>query len=141
MEYTNAFIGKATQPTETELAAALGLAAVHWHSLIQSITEEVGITGQEWKGVVVKKYGWSLRLKIKTRTIVYLSPGTGCFMVSFVLSDKALAAARALRTPKLVKDALAGAQRYPEGNGIRILVRSTACLAALRRIAAVKATN
>ena len=141
MEYANAFVGQAAQPTEAEVAAALGKTAPLWKSLIQSICEEVGITGQEWKGVVVKKYGWSLRLKLKDRNIVYFSPGTGCFMVSFVLSDKALSAARAQRTPKQVRDALTEAPRYPEGNGVRILVRSTACLAAIRGIAAIKAAN
>ena len=51
---------------------------------------EGGVSDQEWKGVVVKKYGWSLRLKKKGRNILYLSPGKDCFMTSFVLSDKAL---------------------------------------------------
>ena len=41
-----------------------------------------------------QKYGWSLRLKQKSRNIVYLGPAKGCFMVSFVLSDKALNAAK-----------------------------------------------
>lgn len=141
MEYTNAFIGKAAQPSEAELAAALGPAGVHWHSLIQSISEEVGITGQEWKGVVVKKYGWGLRLKRKARTIVYLGPGVGCFLVGFVLGDKALAAAKAQRLPKAVQEALNQAPRYPEGNGVTILVRSAASLPAIRKIAAVKAAN
>jgi hypothetical protein len=141
MEYTNAFIGKATQPTDAEIAVALGPALEFWKSMIQAIVEAVGITAQEWKGVVVKKYGWSLRLKIKGRTIVYLSPGTGCFMVSFVLGDKALALARAQRVPKLVKNALTEATRYPEGNGVRIFVHTAACLPAIRKIAAIKAAN
>ena len=78
--------------------------------------------GRSGKESCVKKYGWSLRLKQKSRNIVYLGPGEGCFMVSFVLSDKALKAAKVSHLPKAVADALDAAPRYPEGNGLRLLV-------------------
>ncbi len=59
-----------------------------WTEFIKWMADEEGATGQEWKGICVKKYGWSLRLKQKSCNVVYLGPGRGCFMVSFVLSDK-----------------------------------------------------
>ena len=76
----------------------------------------------------LKKYGWSLRLKQKSRNIVYLGPGEGCFMVSFVLSDKAFEAAKQAHLSKTVQDALANAPRYPEGNGLRLVIRRSADL-------------
>ncbi len=109
-----------------------------WTDLIHWMAEKQEVTGQEWKGVVVRKYGWSLRLKQKSRNIVYLGPGKGCFMVGFVLSDKALRAAKAARLPRSVQEALAGAPHYPEGNGVRLLVRSATDLPAIRKIAAIK---
>lgn len=141
MEYSNAFIGKSTQPSDVEVAAALGPTAKLWNDFIQWMADEEGITGQEWKGVVVKKYGWSLRLKQKSRNIVYMGPGSGCFMVSFVLSDNALKAAKEAHLPKVVADALAAAPRYPEGNGLRLQVRRASDLPPIRKIAAIKIAN
>jgi hypothetical protein len=141
MEYTNAFLGKPQQPGEAEVAAALGPTAKLWDEFIEWMAKEEGVAGQEWKGICVKKYGWSLRLKQKSRNIVYLGPGQGCFMVSFVLSDKALKAAKEAHLPKAVADALAAAPRYPEGNGLRLVVQCAADLAAIREIAAIKVAN
>jgi Protein of unknown function (DUF3788) len=141
MEYSNAFLGKADHPTETEVAAALGATAKLWNEFIHWMAEKEGITTQEWKGIVIKKYGWSLRLKQKARNIVYLGPGNGCFMVSFVLSDKTLAQAKREHLPKLVQDVLDNAPRYPEGNGVRLVVRRAADLDPIRKIAAIKAAN
>ena len=84
MEYCNAFIGKADMPTRAEVAEVLGPKVKLWDELIEWMNEKAGVSEQEWKGVVVKKYGWSLRLKKKGRNIIYLSPGKDCFMTSFV---------------------------------------------------------
>lgn len=141
MEYTNAFIGRPDRPTEAEVAAVLGETANLWDDFIRWMAQEEGVAGQEWKGVVVKKYGWSLRLKQKSRNIVYLGPGKGCFLASFVLSDKALEAAKEAHLPKVVQDALAAAPKYPEGNGLRLVVQRAADLPAIRKIAAIKVAN
>lgn len=141
MEYTNAFIGKADTPTHAEVAEALGPKVKIWDELVQWMSEKLGASEQEWKGVVVKKYGWSLRLKKKGRNVIYLSPGKGCFMASFILSDKALDQAKHAHLPKAVEDVLAAAPRYPEGNGLRLLVDRASDLAAVRKIAAIKVAN
>lgn len=141
MEYANAFLGKTTEPSEAEVADALGPSDAIWKEFIAWMADHQGITQQEWKGIVVKKYGWSLRLKQKGRNIVYLGPGKDCFMVSFVLSDKALNAAKSAHLPHAVQDALAHAPRYPEGNGLRLLVHRASDLAAIRKIAAIKLAN
>ena len=141
MEYINAFIGKANRPTDAEIAAALGTTAPIWEQFIQWIAEEQHVTEQEWKGIVVHKYGWSLRLKQKKRNVVYLSPGKDCFMVSFVLSDKALNAAKETKLPRQVADVISRAPRYPEGNGVRLLVKRASDLAPIRKIVAIKVAN
>jgi len=138
MEYCNAFIGKANEPTRSEVAAVLGEKVKLWDEFIVWMSEKEGVADQEWKGVVVKKYGWSLRLKKKGRNIIYLSPSKGCFMASFVLSDSALAEAKQAHLSKSVQDALEAAPRYPEGNGLRLVVSRSADLAAIRKIAAIK---
>ena len=141
MEYINAFRAKPTQPSEAELAAALGPSTKLWNEFIQWMADEEGVATQEWKGICVNRYGWSLRLKQKSRNIVYLGPGEGCFMVSFVLSDKALQQAKQTHLPKAVADTLAAAPHYPEGNGVRLLVHRAGDLPAIRKIAAIKLAN
>jgi uncharacterized protein DUF3788 len=141
MEYANAFVGKASQPSDEEVTNALGASGMIWKNLIGWMAEKEGVSDQEWKGIVVKKYGWSLRLKRKGRNIIYLSPGKDCFMVSFVLSNKALEQAKSEHLPKAVQDALANAPHYPEGNGLRLLVHRASDLAAIRKIAAIKLAN
>ena len=138
MEYTNAFIGRTIQPSNAEVLEALGSAADVWNEFIGWMAREEHVTEQEWKGIAVQKYGWSLRLKQKKRNIVYLAPGKNCFMVSFVLSDKALTAAKAANLPKAVADALEHAPHYPEGNGLQLRVHRAKEMAAIRKIAAIK---
>src|SRR4051812_19509818 len=141
MEYSNAFVGKADEPTRSEVAKTLGAKVKLWDELIEWMREKGGVPDQEWKGVVVKKYGWSLRLKKKGRNILYLSPGKGCFMASFVLSDKALDEAKHAHLSRSVQDALEAAPRYPEGNGLRLRVTRASDLEALRKIAGIKIAN
>ena len=93
---TNAFIGKAKKPTEEELAAALGPAKAVWDLFIAGLAEENGVDVQEWSSYS-RKAGWSLRLKRKKRTIVWLAPCQRCFRVAFILGDKAMKAARECR--------------------------------------------
>lgn len=138
MEYSNAFVGKAERPSEAELTAMLGASVAVWNEFIAWMANEEQVAEQEWKGVCVKKYGWSLRLKQKSCNIVYLCPGKGCFMVSFVLSDKALKAAKEERLPKSVANVLATAPHYPEGNGVRLVVERSRDLAPIRKIATIK---
>jgi hypothetical protein len=89
----NAFIGQSKRPTETELASVLSGSHALWQQLVADLKRELKLDKEEWNSYSIKA-GWSLRLQLKKRNIVYLSPGAGCFLASFALGDKALAAAR-----------------------------------------------
>jgi hypothetical protein len=141
MDAPNAFLGKASQPSNAEVTVALGPAAPLWSELIDEITTDAGKLTQEWKGIYVNKYGWSLRLKQKGRNIVYLSPCHNCFRVAFALSDKAVNAAKESHLPKTVAQALATAPHYPEGTGLRLTVNRPGDLRAIRKIAQIKLAN
>ena len=141
MAVVNAFIGKTEQPSPEELAGVLGPSEKLWHEFIAWMGTELGVTTQEWKGVCTKKYGWSLRLKVKARNIVYLGPSTGCFQVAFVLGDRALKVARETRFPAVVMQTIAEAPHYPEGTGLRLLVKSAKDLPAIRKLAEIKLAN
>ncbi len=136
----NAFIGKTKKPTEEELAAALGPAKAVWDRFIAGLAEENGVDVQEWSSYS-RKAGWSLRLKRKKRTIVWLAPCQGCFRVAFILGDKAMKAARECQLPKRVVKILDEAPKYPEGTGVRIAVKGDKDIAVLKKLAAIKLAN
>jgi len=133
----NAFIDESAEPTELKLAIALGPAKSLWDKLVDDLAKESGVDIQEWKSVS-RKYGWSLRLKLKKRTIVYLSPHHGCFTTSFVLGDKAVKAAHAADLPASVIKELGQAKRYAEGTGVRIEVKSPKEIAIVKKLTAIK---
>jgi Protein of unknown function (DUF3788) len=141
MDAPNAFIGWANQPSDIEISAALGTAAPLWSQLIDEVTADACQLTQEWKGIYVHKYGWSLRLKRKSRNIIFMSPCQNCFRVAFTLSDKAVTAAKEAHLPKAVSQALAAAPKYPEGTGLRLTVNRPGDLPAIRKIARIKLAN
>jgi len=140
MEVPNAFIGKKVQPTADELSNALGPTATLWNQLVDWFAADQHVVEQEWKPSSAK-WGWTLLLKLKKRRIAYLAPCAGCFRVSFVLGDRAVAAARQSGLPKSVLNLLDAAPRYAEGTGLRLLVKGTKDLGPIRKLAIVKLEN
>ena len=137
-ELQNAFLGKPQPPSPSEIAAALGPTAVLWDEIVNRITHDEAITAQEWKGVCAKKYGWSLRLLSKKRNIVHLSPCAGCFRVAFVFGDKAMLAVREASFPEAVARIISTAPQYPEGTGVRLLVKRRSDLPPIFKLARIK---
>jgi Protein of unknown function (DUF3788) len=136
----NAFINKPKQPTNAELAAALGPAKSVWDQLLADLAQEYGANVHEWNSYSLKA-GWSLRVKRKARTIVWLAPCPGCFRVAFILGDKAVQAARQSRLPQRIVKALDEAPKYPEGTGVRLEVKSSRDIGTLKKLAAIKLAN
>jgi hypothetical protein len=132
----NAFIGRTLPPTDDELSTELGAARVLWDELIT----ELALPIQEWNSYSPKA-GWSLKLKLKKRTILYLAPCHGSFRVAFVLGAKAVEAARQSKLPKAVLKIIDEAPRYPEGTGVRLEIAARKDLAAVKKLAAVKLAN
>jgi hypothetical protein len=139
METANAFIGKTTRPTEAELEAALGSTAALWKQLVSWMAEQ-GAAIQEWNSYSPKA-GWALRLKQKKRNIVYLAPCAGHFRIAFIFGDRAVAAAREGNLSKSTLKLLDEAPRYPEGTGLRLMVKAAKDLAAIKRLALIKMAN
>ena len=132
----NAFIGRTKPPTDEELSTELGAARALWDELLT----ELALPIQEWNSYSPKA-GWSLKLKLKKRTIVYLAPCHGSFRVAFILGDKAKEAARQLKLPKAVLKIIDEAPRYPEGTGVRLEIAARKDLAAVKKLAEVKLAN
>jgi Protein of unknown function (DUF3788) len=134
--FDNAFAGKRTNPNDADLAVALGPAKGFWDELVHDLTRECGID-PEWGSSSVKA-GWSLRLKLKERIIVYLIPNRGSVQVALVLGDKAVKVARQSALPAHIRKMIGEARRYAEGTGVRITVQGREDVAAIRQLARIK---
>jgi hypothetical protein len=140
MENFNAFINHAAQPTPEELATALGPTATIWNKLVGCLADEFGLNVQEWNSYSLKA-GWSMRLKLKKRNILYMSPCKDYFRVAFILGDKAVKATRQIKLPQRIAKAIEDAPRYPEGTGVRLIVKRMSDLPAIQKLAAIKLAN
>ena len=139
METVNAFIGRTVVPTAKEVDAVLGATAELWDQLVEWLAEQ-GAATQEWNSYS-PKVGWALRLKVKKRNIIYLGPCDGCFRVALILGDKAVAAARQGDLSKSTLKLLDEAPRYPEGTGLRLMVKAAKDLVAIKKLALIKLAN
>ena len=136
----NAFIGKAEKPTDGDLAAALGPARATWDRLLADLDREHGANIHEWN-CYSPKAGWSLRVKRKERTIVWLAPCPGSFRVAFILGDKAVRAAQQAKLPKSVLQRIDEAKKYAEGRGIRLEPKTPKDIETVKKLAVIKLAN
>jgi len=140
MENENAFRGRKDQPSQEEILSALGPSTAAWNHLVGWLSDQHGVAQQQWK-TSGAKYGWSLSLLLKKRTIVYLSPCLNCFRVAFILGDRALAAALQSDLPPWAIKELHEATKYGEGTGIRILVKKMEDLDPIYILTGIKIAN
>ena len=133
----NAFVGKTTRPSDSDLGKALGGAKPLWDQLVAELASEHGVTLQEWKSYSAKS-GWALRLMRGKRTIVWLAPYAGCFQVAFIFGEKAVTAIRQSGMPARVLRMLDEAPEYPEGTGLRFQLKAVKDIALVKKLAAIK---
>ncbi len=131
------FEDKAKIPDEKTLAQGLGASKRLWDDLVRDITAQYGPVTEAWGFYK----SWSLRLRQKKRTILYLLPRDGHFQCAFVYGGKAAEAARLAKLPKAVMKAIAEAPVYVESRGFRLEVRSERDLSVMNKLAAIKMAN
>ncbi len=136
----NAFAGQSVEPSRKELAAVLGPNLALWTKLVSDLRHELKLDGEDWHSSGMK-YGWSYRLQLRTRNIVYLGPRVGFFVAAFALGDKAVAAARQSGLPARVLKMLAEARRYAEGTALGIEVASPEDLDIVKTLVRIKVDN
>lgn len=115
----------------------LGRAGALWARLHAGLVSEFGPLAEKWSFSKTTNR-WSLQLKRKQRTVVYLIPCRGHFLASFALGDKACAAAKDGGVSASVLAVIEAAPRYPEGRGVRLEVRSARDVSSVAGLAAIK---
>ena len=134
------FDDKSKTPQESELAEALGRTSKLWDELKSHLSSRFDPLSADW-GFSGQNWGWSLRLKHKKRTILYLTPCKRHFLVGFALGEKAVKAAHDSALPAAVLECIDNAPKYAEGRGVRIEVRTKKDLGAVQKLAAIKMAN
>ncbi len=136
----NAFAGQKLRPTEKAVATVLGSTLPLWKSLVDDLKEELKIDTAEWHSSSAK-YGWSLRLQLKKRNIVYLGPRHGWFVAAFALGDRAVIAAKQSDLPADVIQNINESKRYAEGTAVRIDVKKPSDVEAVKLLSKIKIEN
>lgn len=129
---TSAFRQKGVPPDAAAVAAALGDAAAAWASLRTRIAATHGPVVESW-AFSGAKLGWTLRVALGRRPLVYLTPLAGRFRASVALDEAAVA-----RAPASLAGAIAAASVHPEGKAVRLEVGSEADLAPVLELMAAR---
>ncbi len=128
------FDDKENVPDDASLAEGLGPSKKLWDEFVRHVADAYAPVTEAWGFYK----SWSLRLKRKKRTIVYLLPREGRFLCAFVFGGKATEAARQAKLPKAVMKEIEDAPVYAEGRGFRLEVRTAGDVETMKKLAAIK---
>jgi len=131
------FDNKLKQPADNEIAIVLDKAKQLWDELKECLVKNYNNILEEWK-YYGKTSGWTLSLKHQKRTILYLFPCEGFFIVLFVFGKKATVAAKQSSLPKNILNAIRRAKPYVEGRSFRVEVKSAEDLENVKKLAGIK---
>ena len=118
-----AFDEQAKPPRAGDLERTLRGAEAHWDGLIAFLATEYAPLEETWN-FAGANWGWSLRLKQKKRTVLYMTPCKGLFLVGFALGEKAVKAAHDSPLPDSILAVIDEAKKYAEGRAVRIEIKN-----------------
>lgn len=121
----SAFDDRVRPPSVTALSGVLGRSAPLWTSLVDGVASLLEGVTEDWT-FAGRNYGWSMRLRVRDRNLVYLTPCKGHFLVGVVLGERAIEAAQSRGASADVLSLVEASPRYVEGRGVRLTVRSAA---------------
>jgi hypothetical protein len=131
------FTDKSHQPTDAEIHKAIGSMLPDWQGLVKYIRETYPVQ-EDFKFLYGKKYGWALRFRVKGKLLTSLYPTDGGFTVQVNLSQVAIAKTRSMKLGQNVKDAIARAKPYPEGQWLFIPVDSVGDVRDIKNLLALR---
>ena len=134
------FLDKALQPKDEEVRNVLKNSYENWNAIREFITGNHENVSDEWN-FPGKNYGWSMRIKIKKRNIIYMVPHDGYFNVAFVFGPRAYEVVSNSDLPGEIKDSLKQARVYMEGRGIRLDVHADDSINNIQELIQIKVQN
>jgi hypothetical protein len=96
------FVDKKHQPTENEVATAIGPVLPVWGKLVQFIRDSYPVQ-EDFKYLYGKKYGWALRFRIKGKLLTSLYPAQRHFIVQVILSPETIEKTKLMKLSKKVQ--------------------------------------
>jgi hypothetical protein len=136
----SAFDDKSKKPRASDLKRMLSRTSTHWDNLTTHIASEYPPLDETWS-FSGANWGWSLRLKQKKRTVLYMTPCRGYFLVGFVLGEKAVKSAHGSTLPDAILTVIDGAKKYAEGRAVRIEIRNKKDLENAKVLSSIKMAN
>ncbi len=118
----NPFVDFPRPPEPAEIRKALGRSTAAWDALRTHISDHFKHVTEDW-AVPARKYGWSLRLRLRKRTILHLTPRSKHFSAAILLGKRAVAAVRASELGPEVIAMVEQATRHAEKRVIRFEIR------------------
>ena len=137
---TSIFTEKSKIPTDEDLMIALGTTYGAWYLIRDYIVAKFPISIAEWY-FPGDKYGWSTRIKLRKRTILYLLPREGYFKVGFVFGQKAVDMITGSQMNTDIKKELEAAPVYAEGRGIRLDIKDSKLISDIKELIDIKLAN
>jgi len=134
------FLEKSIVPGEKDVQKVLNTSITSWNNLRQFMTENYDNVSEEWN-FPGKNYGWSMRIKIKKRNIIYMVPHDGYFNVAFVFGPKAYEVILKSDLSEHIKNDLKEARVYMEGRGIRLDIHQGDSLKDIENLIRIKVDN
>lgn len=136
----NVFDDKSLVPDGTSVLKALGETGNLWLELRREVQEDYGPAIEEWK-YYGPKSGWTMRFVSTRGNLFFFNVIRGGFSLSFVLGEKAAAAALRSDLPKSIIDAIKGATEHAGGRGIRLEVKDKEMAEVVRKLLKIKMEN
>ena len=134
------FEDKLKKPEQKEITEVLGSTEHLWNNIIDYIVPNYTGALEEWK-YYGKSSGWMLLIKHKKRTILYLIPHNGFFIVLFVFGEKAARDACESNLPHYIIEKIESAKPYVEGRSFQIEVRNEQDIEYIKMLIDIKMIN
>lgn len=134
------FEDKVKKPDNEDIREALGSSCRLWEEIKEYMASNSGTMTDEWK-YYGKSSGWTLLLKQKKRTILYLFPGKDFFTTLFVFGEKAMEQAGKSNLPDYIIESIHSAKPYMEGRSFQVEVKNEQDLENVKVLIDIKLNN
>jgi hypothetical protein len=131
------FVNRDKHPVDTDLKDVLADTYLWWKDIVDHCYQHYSDISEVWN-FSGKRYGWSLRIKLRKRNLIYLIPASGYFRFAFVFSSKGVEAVMNSAINDLIKHELVNARTYAEGTGFRMDVRDDLYLKDIKELIKIK---